>query len=197
MFRPWLLGAVHRTETALPYDVTLGAIVTMAVILLWMGRVPWCECGYIRLWPAPGAVGQNSQQLMDWYTPSHLIHGALFYAGLWFLVPNIPVSWRMVMATLIECGWEVLENTDAVIDRYRTATIALDYYGDSVVNSVSDALAMLAGFWLARTLPVWASATIVLGIELLTAVLIRDGLALNLIMLIWPSDAILEWQGGA
>ena len=107
---------------------------------------------------------------------------------------GLSVGWRLVIATLVECAWEIAENTDAVIERYREVTISLDYYGDSVLNSFSDIVAMLVGFWLARVLPVWASFAIVIGFELLTMAIIRDGLALNVIMLLWPLDVIRDWQ---
>lgn len=107
------------------------------------------------------------------------------------------LGWGFFVATLIESGWEVLENSPTIIDRYRAVTISLDDYGDSVINSGCDILAMVAGFWLARKAPVWASVAVVLGFEALTTWLIRDGLALNILMLLWPIDAVRVWQGGA
>ncbi|WP_299852537.1 DUF2585 family protein [uncultured Roseovarius sp.] len=178
-----------------PYLVTAVVVLTTCAILLWMGRVPWCACGHVDLW---GTVGTNegSQQLFDWYTPSHLLHGFIFYAALWLVARRMSLGGRLVIATLVECAWEIAENTNAVIERYREVTISLDYYGDSVLNSFSDIMAMLIGFWLARVLPVWASFAIVIGFELLTMVIIRDGLALNVIMLLWPLDIIRDWQAG-
>ena len=182
------------TETSrLPYVLTLAIVLATAVILLAMGRVPWCECGHIDIWGTVG-TSEASQQLMDWYTPSHLLHGFLFFAALWLVARRLALGWRLVIATLVEAAWEISENTEAVIERYRSVTISLDYYGDSVLNSVFDICAMLAGFWLARVLPVWASIAIVIGFELLTAFVIRDGLALNVIMLLSPLEAIREWQ---
>lgn len=179
----------------MPYFLTGLMVVATGAILLAMGRVPWCECGHIDLWGTMG-TSEGSQQLLDWYTPSHLLHGVLFYAGLWLVARRLDVSLRLVLATLIEAAWEIAENTNAVIERYREVTISLDYYGDSVLNSLSDISAMLIGFWLAHRLPVWASVAVVIGFELLTMAIIRDGLGLNIVMLLWPLDAIRDWQAG-
>ena len=183
------------TARTLPYWITAAVVIATAAILLAMGRVPICTCGYVKLWHGETMSSENSQHLADWYTPSHLLHGFLFYAALWMSVPRIDIGWRLVIGTVFECGWEILENTNAIIERYREVTISLDYFGDSVINSVADILVMIAGFGLARVIPVWASVAIVIGFELLTAYTIRDGLTLNVIMLFWPVEAILEWQG--
>ncbi|GFE64383.1 DUF2585 domain-containing protein [Litoreibacter roseus] len=182
------------TRKALPYWITFGVIVATAAILLWMGRIPMCKCGYIKLLHLETMSSENSQHIADWYTPSHLLHGFIFYAILWAVAQRITVGWRLVIATLVEAAWEIAENTDAVINRYREVTIALDYYGDSVLNSVFDILAMLLGFWLALRLPVWASVAIVIIAEVVVMYFIRDGLALNVIMLLYPLDIIREWQ---
>lgn len=183
-----------RQAQTYPYLLSFGILVVTALVLLAMGRVPWCTCG-VDLWGTVGA-NEGSQQPFDWYTPSHLLHGFLLYAGLWLVARYIASSWRLVIAMLIEAAWEITENTNAVIDRYREVTISLDYYGDSVLNSVTDIAAMVVGFWLAARLPLWASIAIVIGFELLTMALIRDGLALNVLMLLAPSEAIREWQAG-
>ncbi len=184
------------TRQFLPYWVVGLIIVATAAVLLGFGRVPICTCGYVKLWHGETMTSENSQHLMDWYTPSHLLHGLIFYALLWLVARRVAIGWRLVIATLVECAWEILENTDRVIERYREVTISLDYYGDSVINSVFDILAMIAGFWLARIIPVWASVAIVLGFEILTAIVIRDGLALNIVMLLFPLDIIRDWQAG-
>ncbi len=169
----------------------------MAVVLFLMGRDPICPCGHVNFWTGPDAPPrEGSQHLFDLYSPSHLIHGLIFYAVLALVARRLSVTTRLTIATLVEAGWEILENTPLVIERYRAVTVSLDYNGDSIVNSVFDMFAMLVGFALARILPVWVSVAIVIGMEVLTAVLIRDGLALNVLMLFWPSEAVLQWQQG-
>lgn len=183
------------TKRTAPYVITATVFIVTIAVLLWMGRVPICKCGYVSLWHGDTFSSESSQHLMDWYTPSHLLHGFIFYLALWAFARRMSIGWRLLIATLVEAAWEILENTDAVIQRYREVTISLDYFGDSVVNSAADIIAMWIGFWLAQRLPVWVSVAIVIGFEVLTMYIIRDGLALNVLMLTYPLDAIREWQG--
>jgi hypothetical protein len=163
-------------------------------ILIAMGRPPICACGTIAIW---GPVGPaQSQMLADWYSPSHIVHGLLFYAILWLVARRVPVERRFLVALLVECAWEIAENTPMVIDRYRTATAALGYSGDSVLNSASDIAMMALGFLAARKLPPWASVALLIALEVIPLLAIRDNLTLNIWMLLAPSDAIRAWQGG-
>ena len=167
-----------------------------AAILLAMGRVPICTCGEVKLWTSDVTSSDNSQHIADWYTPSHVIHGFLFYWFAWLIFPKMAVGWRLILSIIVEAAWEILENSPMVIDRYREATIALGYTGDSVLNSVFDVVWMIAGFALAWRLPVWLTVSIALFFEILTAALIRDNLTLNVVMLLWPIEAIKAWQTG-
>jgi hypothetical protein len=168
--------------------------VVLAVTLLSMGRLPWCTCGTIKLWHGEVFSSENSQQFTDWYTFSHIVHGLLFYAVLWLIGRRWPLGIRFLIAMGVEVGWEVLENTDYIINRYREDTAAFNYYGDSVLNSVGDYLAAMLGFFLAARLPLRATIVAAVLLEAIPAFVIRDNLTLNVIMLIHPVEAIREWQ---
>jgi hypothetical protein len=161
-----------------------------------MGRPPICTCGTVKLWVGTANGPDNSQHLADWYTPSHVIHGFLLFGLTWLLLRRRGVGLRLLAAAVAEAGWEIVENSPFVIDRYRQGTMALGYTGDTVLNSVSDISAMILGFLVARRLPVWATVALALGFELLTLAVIRDNLTLNVVMLAAPSDAIRAWQAG-
>jgi len=169
-------------------------VIIAATILLVMGRHPICTCGTIDLWVGGRDSPKTSQMLADWYSFSHLVHGLLFYAALWLAARRWPVEWRFVTALIAEASWEIVENTPMVIDRYRHATAALGYNGDSVLNSVSDILMMAVGFVFARKLPVWGAIALLIVLELIPLYVIRDNLTLNVWMLLWPSQAVGAWQ---
>ncbi len=193
-------GAVRRPLTQTPVSLYLlvvaGLITLQAIVLYAFGQPPICTCGTIRLWVGTVSGPENSQQITDWYSFSHVIHGIGFYFLLRLIAPRAPVLLRLAVAIGIEVSWEVLENTPFVIDRYRQQALAHGYSGDSILNSLSDTACAIVGFFLARNLPVWSSVALVVALELFVGVMIHDNLTLNIIQLIHPIPAIAHWQGG-
>lgn len=174
----------------------LGLIAVQAGVLYLFGQPPICTCGDVKLWEGVVLSSGNSQHLTDWYTFSHIIHGILFYLGLWYFFPRMDVWKRFLLAMGIEVAWEIIENTPMVINHYREQALAQGYTGDSILNSVSDTIAMVFGFMLARRLPVWVVVLLALILELFVAYMIRDNLTLNVMNLIHQFPAISSWQAG-
>lgn len=171
-------------------------LLAQIVIERLMGRIWICDCGTVKLWEGGVKTSGNSQHVADWYTLSHIIHGFLFYWFAWLAFRSRSVGFRLGVATLVEAGWEILENSPLIIERYRSATMALNYFGDSILNSAMDTAWMAAGFLFAWRMPVWLTVCLAVIFELLAAYVIRDNLTLNVIMLVWPVEAIKAWQGG-
>ena len=180
---------------------TLLTLLVSAAILAGLGRPLICECGTVKLWWGVVQSADNSQHLTDWYSGSPVIHGLLFYGAAhllwrrWKLLGGLPARWALPIALVIEAAWELFENSPVIIDRYRAVTVSWGYSGDSIVNSVADIGWMAAGFWLASRLPVKASIAMGIAFELFTLAMIRDNLTLNVLMLVWPVEAIKVWQG--
>jgi hypothetical protein len=175
--------------------IPLIILIVQVVAEHFMERIWICSCGYVKLFEPGVNTPGNSQHLADWYTPSHIIHGFLFYGLGWLVLRKGSMAQRLSLATLIEAAWELLENSPIIIDRYRDSTMAVGYEGDSILNSAMDTVFMALGFLFASRAPVWLTIAIAVFFELLTGYLIRDNLTLNVLMLVWPVDAIKAWQG--
>jgi len=187
---------IRRTGTSWKPCLATFLIVLLTVIVERLeGRVWWCACGSWNLW-ADAQSSHSSQHLFDPYSFTHILHGVLI-CGLFALgLPRLDRAWALPLAVLLEAGWEILENSPFIIDRYRTATIALGYTGDSISNSLGDIFSCALGFLAARRFGWRWSIALVVATELILLFWIRDNLLLNIVMLIWPIEAIKNWQAG-
>lgn len=184
------------SSARLPLALCAGLAVVMVAWLRLAGQPWWCACGTPSVFIADPATMHNSQHVFDWYSFSHLLHGVIFFLLLAWLVPKLGTALKLLVATAIEAAWEVVENSPIVIERYRNATAAVGYSGDSIVNSVGDLLFMAAGFFVARAIGWKGSVVLFLVLEIGTVLAIRDNLTLNVIMLLWPLEGIRQWQSG-
>ncbi|MBX7143390.1 MAG: DUF2585 family protein [Oligoflexia bacterium] len=166
----------------------------LVCVLRLLGRTWWCSCGELAVWAWDVNSRHNSQHIVDWYSFSHVLHGVIFYWLLWLLFRGKSLALRLLAAMAIEASWEIAENSPFIIERYRSATIALNYYGDSILNSLSDVGMCCFGFYLAARLSVRTSIILFVAVELFLLVMIRDNLTLNVLMLLWPIDSIKAWQ---
>jgi hypothetical protein len=171
-------------------------LIATALIEFAMGRIWICKCEYVLLWYGNTNGSGNSQHITDWYSFSHFIHGMLFYGFLFIFAKKLPMRTRFIIAVLMEAIWEIFENSTYTINRYRTETAALDYYGDSILNSVVDIVTCSLGFLLTRKISVKMSIVLIIILELFALYFVRDNLTLNVIMLIYPIEAIKVWQLG-
>jgi hypothetical protein len=199
VFKHWRDGARQALEEA-PFAfyllIAAAFVALQAVVLYALGQPPICTCGTIKLWTGAVTGPENSQQLTDWYTYTHIVHGVGFYFLLWLIAPRAPVGLRFALAVGLEASWEIIENTPFIIDRYRQSALAQGYIGDSIVNSVVDTLAGAFGFAVASIVPAWASVGLIVAMEAFVGYMIHDNLTLNIIQLIYPNNAISHWQTG-
>ncbi len=165
-----------------------------AATLYALGQPALCECGVVQFWEGDVGSSGNSQQFADWYTFSHIIHGFLFYLALWYFFPKLSFLQRLAIAGALEAGWEIFENTPLVIEHYRQQALAAGYVGDSILNSISDTVAMMIGFLFAARAPVWATVFAAVGLEFYVGYSIRDNLILNILGFFYQFDTISTWQ---
>jgi hypothetical protein len=197
--RPATRGLFPRAVATLrvnrwPWLVSVLILIFTTIQLRLQGRRWWCACGRPFLWSGNVHSRHNSQHLADPYSFSHVEHGILFYGLFTWLCPRLSVAWRLVLTLALEVSWEIVENTRYVINRYREATIAFDYLGDTITNSLGDILSCVLGFYLARRIGFWGSLAVIIVTEIAMLFWIRDNLLLNIVMLLHPFQSVKQWQ---
>jgi len=177
-----------------PWQAIIMVVAATVYQLHRQGRMWLCSCGRLRLWVGNTWSPENSQQFLDPYSFTHLLHGFIFCGLFAWLIPRLSWAWRLLLAVTFEALWEVVENTDRIIERYRGVTAAIGYQGDTILNSLGDILCFGVGFMLARHLGFRRSVAVFAVTEVVLLVWIRDSLILNVIMLTYPIEAIRAWQ---
>lgn len=181
---------VSDIRVYLPATIVLLLIVSY--ILFWMGRPYHSETSQIHLWIGDVFSPEVSQHVFDWYSFTHIAHGLCFYAGLSFLFPSWSFGTRLLLSVGIEGSWELVENTDYVIEYYRQNTVSVDYAGDTIINSMMDIISMIAGFLWARFSPTWGSVSLFVALEVWLIYWIRDSFLLNIFMFVYPLEFIRQ-----
>lgn len=187
----------YRNSVLYPRIAIAVCIALMVVGLYWQGRVWWCKVGDLSPWSSDIWTAHNSQHFFDPYTFTHILHGVAFFWIVDLIFKEIPLRWKIFLVILVEAIWEFAENSNAVIERYRAVTISLDYYGDSILNSLADVLSCAFGAFIAYKLKFWRSLAYFVITEIILLFWVRDNLTLNVIMLIYPIEAIKMWQAGS
>jgi hypothetical protein len=187
---------VVTKDTPIWYLCSLAAalLFAVAVSLYFQGRLWWCPAGDLSLWSWQVWSQHNSQHLVDPYSFTHLLHGIVEFWIVSLIFPRMKIGWRLIIALSVESSWEVAENTNYVINRYREATISLNYFGDSILNSLADVAFCGLGFGVAYWLRFWRSAALFVSTEVILLMLIHDSLLLNVLMLLYPMESVREWQ---
>ena len=183
-----------RAQTYWPVLAMLASLAATALMLRLEGRLWFCACGSIQIWSGQICSANNSQHFLDPYSFTHVLHGFLFFWLIAWLLSRLRANWQLALAVAVEAGWEVFENTNFIIDRYRSETAALGYTGDTVVNSFGDILCCLIGFIVARRLGLRRSLVVFAILELVLIVWIKDSLLLEILMLVVPIDTVRAWQ---
>jgi len=168
----------------------------MTVALTFEGRIWWCKQGDAAIYINDAWSTHTSQHFLDPYSFTHILHGVMLFWVAALIFAKLSANWRFFITVLAEAGWEILENSNFIIEKYRENTASLDYFGDSIANSIGDVLCCSAGFWIAWKLGRWKSLAFFVVVEIVLLLWVRDSLVLNIIMLMYPFDGLKHWQMG-